>query len=259
LAGIAVAWQQPFREYPAYEYNSWPLPDDYNVPAEWTFARLMYPMYDNSFLGSDWRFGMSAWTMDYPRADRHLAQIVRRLTRIDARSAEQPVNLDDGNDVYYWPFLYAVEVGRWNLSLDQAAKLREYLLRGGFLMVDDFHGLQQWSIFQASMRRVFPGRPIVDIPAGDPIFSSIWDNTERIQVPGENIWMEAHQTWEQPDDKEPRWRAIYDDRGRIMVAICYNMDLGDSWENADNPEYPERFSSAGMRTAINYIAYAMTH
>jgi len=250
--------QQPFREYPAYEYNAFPLPKDYNVPAEWTFARLMYPMW-GGFQGSDWRYGVSAWTMDYPRSDRHLTQIVRRLMRLDARSVEQPVNLEDGDDVFYWPFLYAAEVGRWNLSDQHAEKLRNYLLRGGFLMVDDFHGTNQWAIFVASMRRVLPGRPIVDIPPGDPIFSSIWDNTQRLQVPGERIWLEAKQTWEEPDDKEPHWRGIYDDRGRIIVAICHNMDLGDSWEHADNPDYPERFSSSGMRLALNYIAYAMTH
>ena len=98
---------------------------------------------------------------------------------IDARSVEQPVNLDDGDDVFNWPWLYAVEVGQWDLTDAQAAQLREYLLRGGFLMVDDFHGTREWAIFVESMRRVFPDRPIVDLPDDDPIFHTFWDLAER--------------------------------------------------------------------------------
>jgi hypothetical protein len=102
------AFQQPFREYPAWEYNNFPLPPDYQVKAEWVFARLMYPTYripfDRQFRRfTDWTQGMTNWTIDYPRSDRHLAAAVRRLTRVDARSVEQPVNLDDGDDVYNWP------------------------------------------------------------------------------------------------------------------------------------------------------------
>ena len=107
--------------------------------------------------------------MDYPRSDRHLLQGVRRLTRIDTRSVEQVVDLDGTGDVYNWPMMYAVEVGHWNLPDDQAAQLREFLLRGGFLMVDDFHGsetyrgINEWQVFTAGMSKVFPDRPIVDI------------------------------------------------------------------------------------------------
>ena len=196
--------------------------------------------------------------MDYPKSDRTLPQIVRRLTRIDARSLEQPVNLEDGDDVFYWPWLYAVEVGHWSLTADHAAKLRDYLQRGGFLMVDDFHGPDEWSIFMASMRRVLPGRPVVDLRPDDPIFHTIWQIKERFQVPG-TAYLTSGNTWEDERDKDPRWRAIYDERGRIMVAICHNMDLGDSWEHADNPDYPVKFTSLGMQLAINYVAYAMTH
>ena len=112
------------------------------------FARLMYPpaMYGGRgfgrrgrFGGGDWTQGYSSWTTDYPRSDRHFSEAMRRLTRVHSRSVEQPVNLDDG-DAYDWPFLYGVEVGHWNLTDAQAKALREYLLRGGFFMCDDFHG-----------------------------------------------------------------------------------------------------------------------
>jgi hypothetical protein len=183
--------------------------------------------------------------------------VVRRLTRIAARSVEQPVNLDDGDDVFNWPYLYAVEVGSWELTDFQAEKLRDYLLRGGFMMVDDFHGTLEWEIFMASMRRVFPERPVTDIPESDPIFHTLWDIEERFQVPGLQFTMSGR-TYEQ-DGYEPHWRGIYDDHGRVMVAICHNMDLGDALEHADNPRFPQDYSAQGMRVFLNYLMYGMTH
>src|SRR5439155_25883761 len=136
-------------------------------------------------------------------------------------------------------------------------KLRDYLLRGGFFMCDDFHGTREWQNFTLSMNRVFPDRPIVEIDNKDAIFHTIFDLDDRYQVPGA-IFLRTHRTFEQ-DGLEPRWRGIYDDKGRLMVAICHNMDLGDSWEHADNPLYPERFSALGFRIGVNYVIYSMTH
>jgi hypothetical protein len=258
LVGALYAFQKPFREYPGWEYEQFPLPADYRTPAEWVFARLMYPSVrfsDRPY--TDWTKGAANWTMDYPRSDRHLSAAVRRLTRVDARSVEQPVNFDDGDDVYNWPWLYGVEVGHWDLTDDQAKKMRDYLLRGGFFMCDDFHGTHEWSVFVASMKRVFPDRPIVEIEDSDAIFHTVFDLDNRYQVPGAQF-LETGRTSEH-DGFEARWRGIYDDRGRLMVAICHNMDLGDSWEHADNPEYPEKYSALGVRIGVNYIVYAMTH
>ncbi len=246
LSGV-FAFQKEFREYPAIEYYNFPKPPDWQQKTEWVFGRLMYPDV-NRYM---------TWTMDYPRSDRHFAPALRRLTRISARSVEQPISLDDGDDVYNWPWLYAVEVGYWNLSDSEAKKLRDYLLRGGFFMCDDFHGTREWAIFMASMERVFPDRPIVDIDNDDPIFHTVFDLDERYQVPGAMV-IRTGRTYER-DGYEPRWRGIYDDKGRLMVAICHNMDLGDSWEHADNPLYPEKYSALGFRIGVNYVIYSMTH
>jgi hypothetical protein len=254
LVGLAVAAPRPFRQYPGVEYYDFELPTDFRAPAEWVFARLMYPSLG---WGGEWQFGSTSWTIDYPRADRHIAALVRRLTVVDARSVEQPVNLEDGDDVFNWPWLYAVEVGQWDLSDHQAGQLREYLLRGGFLMVDDFHGSREWSIFVESMQRVFPERPIVDLADDDPIFHTFWDLEQREQIPGAQF-LYSHRTFEQ-DGFEAHWRGIYDDEGRVMVAICHNMDLGDAVEHSDTPRYPQEYSAVAMRTFINYIVYAMTH
>jgi len=255
----AAFGQRPFREYPGWEYENFPLPHDWRVPGEWTFARMMYPSvrFSDRPYTPDWWNGRTNWTIDYPRSDRHLSEAVRRLTRIQARSVEEPVNPDDADEVYNWPWLYGVEVGHWDLTDAQAAKLRDFLLRGGFFMCDDFHGTHEWQVFIAGMNRVFPDRPIVDIRNSDPIFHTIFDLDDRYQVPGEQF-VYTHQMWEH-DGYEARWRGIYDDKGRLMVAICHNMDLGDSWEHADNPKYPEKFSALGIRIGVNYIVYAMTH
>jgi len=260
----ALLAQRPFREFPGNEYEEFPLPPDYQDKAEWVFARLMYPPanvgrygygYGWRFRG-DWRFGRSSWTTDYPRSDRHFSAAMRRLTRVHSRSVEQPVNLDEG-DQYDWPFLYAVEVGHWDLTDAQAKSMREFLLRGGFFMCDDFHGTQEWRVFEASMRRVFPDREIVDLPGDSAIFHTIYDLDDKYQVPGAQ-YIRSGRTYE-ADGYKDTWRGIFDDRGRLMVAICHNMDLGDSWEHADNPQYDERFSALGIRIGINYVVYSMTH
>ena len=268
LAGAVFAFQRPFRQFPGREYADFPLPPDWREPGEWTFARLMYPpsrynsrggfrgRFGGGYGGYNWTQGYSSWTTDYPRSDRHLIEAMRRLTRVSARAVEQPVNLDEG-DQYDWPFLYAVEVGHWELTDEQAKSLREFLLRGGFFMCDDFHGDQEWAIFEMSMRKVFPDRTIVEIPDNDYIFHTIWDLDHRYQVPGAQ-YLRSGVTYEF-GGTVPHWRGIYDDRGRLMVAICFNMDLGDSWEWADDPRYDEKFSALGLRIPINYTVYAMTH
>jgi hypothetical protein len=244
------------------EYTGFPVPTDAREPGEWTFARLMYPpvgrYYGGFEFGGTWREGASNWAMDYPRSDRHLAQAVRRLTRIQARSVEIPIDLDSP-DVFDWPWLYGVEVGHWDLTDEQAKAMREYLLRGGFFMCDDFHGAIEWDVFTASMKKVFPERPIVDIPAADAINHTLYDLDQRYQVPGA-LFLETGLSYEKGESgKTPHWRGIYDDDGRLIVAICHNMDLGDSWEHADNPQYPAKYSDLGIRIAMNYLIYSMTH
>ncbi len=254
--------QRPFREYPAWEYNDFPVPPDYQVPGEWTFARLMYPTFhipiDWQFRPQfDWRQGRTNWTIDYPRSDRHLAAAVRRLTRLDAKSVEQPINLEEDDDVFNYPWLYGVEVGHWELTDQQVRKFREFLLRGGFFMCDDFHGTDEWTVFMHSLRKVFPDREVVDLPNDEAIFHTVFDLDDRYQVPGAQYLMTGRVF--EKDGFGAKWRGVYDDHGRLMVAICHNVDLGDSWEHADNPRYPEKFSALGIRIGVNYIVYAMSH
>lgn len=234
------------------EDNPVPTPSDASEKTEWAFARLQYP---TTRYGGSWN-GRASWPTDYPKADRQFVQGVRRLTRLHTRSVEQVVNLDS-DEVYNWPWMYAVEVGHWDLTDAQCRRLREYLTRGGFLMVDDFHGTWEWATFVATLSRVFPDRPVVDVENKDALFHVLYDLDERFQVPGIQYWYSGR-IYEKDGDV-PEWKAVYDDKGRVMVAICHNMDLGDAWEWADHPAYPEKYASLAYRIGVNYIIYAMSH
>jgi Domain of unknown function (DUF4159) len=223
---------------------------DLTPGAEFHFVRLAYSGNPIFFGGGE------RWLTDWPDAEQHLLQGVRRLTRIDTAEQGNSMSIMD-DSLYDYPWLYAVEVGSWSLSDEEAARLRDYLLRGGFLVVDDFHGTREWAGFVTSMHRVFPDRAIIDIPVSDALFHLAYDLDEQIQIPGiQSLY--SGRTYER-DGYEPHWRGIYDDEGRLMVVINFNMDLGDAWEHADMPEYSLQYTTRAYKYAINYILYAMTH
>jgi hypothetical protein len=228
--------------------------DDLNGAPSWPTEEFHFVrMYYDSGGG---RWGRGGWLTDYPEAEYHFTMGVRRLSRVDIGEQARMLEVTD-DTIFDYPWLYAVEVGRWYLDDHEAARLREYLLRGGFLMTDDFHGSRQWESFMESMRRVFPDRPIVEIADTDEVLHVLYDVDERIQIPGISP-LRYNVTYEQ-DGVTPHWRGIYDDDGRLMVAINFNMDLGDAWEHADDPRYPEAYTGLAYRFAVNYVVYAMTH
>src|SRR4051794_23300787 len=200
------AWQH-YSPYANEMQSPEPDPPDAGEKTEWAFARLRYRSYGG------WR--RSSWGIDSNTAEHHFVQGIRRLSRVHARSSEEVIDVDS-DEVYNWPWLYAVEVGHWTLSDSQAKHIRTYLDRGGFLMVDDFHGTYEWSVFMEGLQKVFPDRTVVDIDDRDPIFHILYDLHERVQVPGEQF-VYSGRTYEK-DGVEAKWRGIYDDKGRIQVA-----------------------------------------
>jgi len=226
-------------------------PENPYEKAEWTFVRFHY---DLGFEFGRYRF--QRWAADYPKSDRQFVVGVRRLTRLQARSTEHVVDAKN-DDLFQWPWLYTEDAGAWNLSQSQADHIREYLLRGGFLMLEDSHGDYEWDTLRTGLKLIFPDRPIEDLTDQDEIFHIVYDLQDRVQIPGTRyIW--GHRPYT-PDSAVPKWRGVRDDRGRIMIAICHNSDVGDAWEWADSPEYPERAASLAYRIGINYIIYGMTH
>jgi hypothetical protein len=218
-------------------------------PKEWTFARLAYD-------GVGFRRG-SSFDVDYPGAEYHFSQAVERLTRIDVHPDGHVIS-PNSDGLFDYPWLYAVEVGHWTFDESQAARMREYLLRGGFLMVDDFHGEDEWQIFMEGMRAIFPDRPIEDIPADDAVYSLPYEIGERLQVPGPG-YMGSGMLYERYDGVIPHWRGIRDADGRWMIMISHNIDYGEGWEQADNPAYPQPFTRQAYEVAVNYLIYGMTH
>lgn len=260
LAGTAAHAQRAWREYPGIEHGWSTTPHaSPDHPAEFVVGRLMFPQSRGRYVlgagGGDWLRGGTAWTVDYPEADRTLARLLSRLTKIDVRAVEQPVNLDDGIDAYYWPFLISGLVGAWDLTNAEAAKLREYLLRGGFLLCDSFYGTPEWQGFVESLKRVFPDRPIVELPDDHPIFHLVYDLTDRPQIPTLQHLPLGYRN----DGAVPHWRAILDDDGRVMVMITYNNDIGDGWQWADEPEYPADSAHLAVELGVNFAVYALTH
>jgi hypothetical protein len=266
LIGALYGFQKPFRLYRSFEpYDNVTLPPDWEEKTEWVYARLMYPEHPNAILarrvrwGFDWLAGGTSWTQDYPRADRHFAQALRRLTRISVRSVEQPVNPDETDDFFNWPWMHAGEMGDWKLTDAQAATVREYLLRGGFLMLDDFWGPEEFARFDETMKAIFPDRPVVDIDSKDPIFHSVYDLDDRFQILGDWCVHFSMQCQQRAVGTTAHWMGVYDDKQRLMVMISFNSDIGDAWEWADGPQYPEKMAGEAIRIGVNYVVYAMTH
>jgi len=250
LAGLVVAFaasgQSRFRGGRDAEFTAG---HGKGLEHEVEFARLFY-----SDGGYGWRGG--SWRVDWPDAEYHFTEGVSRLTRVDLGRNGVIVRLTD-DSIFDYPWLYAVEVGYWRLGEYEAERLREYLLRGGFLMVDDFHGSQEWLGFTESLNRVFPDRPIVEIAEDNEVLHAVYDLDQRIQIPG--IAALSRGVTYEKDGVEPHWRGVYDDDGRLMLAINWNMDLGDAWEHADDPFYPHPMTALAYRFAVNYVIYAMTH
>lgn len=261
LVARAADAPRPFRVYPSFEGEdaAAPLPPDWKVPGEFVLARLMYPSRGFGFFGGDWRQGGTGWTDDYPRGDRTMIKMLRRLTRISARAVEQPVNPDDG-DAQFYPFLLVGLAFSWELTDRQAAELRAYLLHGGFMFCDSFFGDSNWAMFEEGLRRVFPHRPIIDLTDDNPIFHVVYDlpHMTSVQIPNMNSLM-AGGDGSLNGGRIPRWKGILDDKGRLMVLIAYNNDVADAWQWADDARYPADKADLALRLGVNVTVYAMTH
>lgn len=244
MSGIA------FAQFGSFRQNS-PNPLPAHPQSEFHFARLAYNSLGRC-AGSR-GFCNPMWSIDYPYAEQHFLPALRRFTRIDAIDDSAHIQLTD-DELYDYPWLFIQQLaqGGWNPTEHEADRLREYLLRGGFLVVDDIHGEREWSFFTDVIHRVLPGYPIVDIEEDNTLLDIIFDVDNRTQIPGER---HLGGRMEGP----PHWRAIYDPEGRMIVAINHNIDMGDAWEHADERHYPVEMTALAYRFGVNYVIYAMTH
>jgi hypothetical protein len=233
---------------------------------EFHFIRVEYtdlPQYHRRWgYASRGATGEGWWMVDWPDADDHFSMGVQRLTRIDTADPRH-IRLTDDR-LFEYPWIYATQTGWWGLSDAETARLREYLLRGGFLVVDDFWGPEQWEVFRETMDRVLPNQPITDIAETDSVMHVLYDIEEKdlTFIPGTRhlrLGPGGSVMVQQPYGTTPAWRAILDDKKRMVVAVNFNTDVGDAWEYADSPQYPEAMTSLAYRYGINYLIYSMTH
>ncbi len=261
IATAALAQRFRFR---FQQEEEGPRPD-FPATGEFHFVRVEYtdlPEFHRGYgFASRGAMGDGWWMVDWPDADDHFSLGIQRLTRIAPGRPEHFRFTDER--LFDYPWLYATQTGWWGLTDAEVARLREYLLRGGFLVVDDFWGQQDWELFRRTMERVLPGQPITDIALSDSVMHVLYDIEAKdlTFIPGTRHLRRGPDgiVVQQPPGTAPAWRALDDDRKRMVVAINYNTDVGDAWEYADSPLYPEKMTALAYRYGINYIIYAMTH
>jgi hypothetical protein len=283
-SGLALGqqwWQQnPQRRRPMPQRQGpLPLPDDRAGVPDWkidnqfkhdvfTFVRVEYDSTGRWGGGGRRRggwgrgWGWEKWRTDWPDSDLNFSFRLQQLTSLKVDPVPISLRLTEER-LFDYPFIYMIEPGELEFSEDEVKALRRYLFNGGFLMVDDFWGAYEWENFRQQIKRVFPDRDPTELDLSHEIFRCVYRLKEKPQVPSIHTWGWSGLTWEDhgPDSEQVHYRAIYDDKGRMMAIICHNTDLGDGWEReGENAEYFKEFSEKkSYPMGINIVTYAMTH
>ncbi|MBE7496925.1 MAG: DUF4159 domain-containing protein [Verrucomicrobiaceae bacterium] len=241
------------------DFPTWPvsreLPNDV-----FTFARLRYNSASGRY--GRWR-GSGKWATDYPDADLNFSYRLQQLTSLQVNPNGAIVDIDAAQMKHY-PFLYMIEPGNISLTDEEARLLREYMLNGGFVLVDDFWGEEEWEVFHVALRQIFPDRSFVELPLEHEIFHMVFPLKFKPQIPSVGHAMAGRSqgiTFERWDAQTPHYRAVYDDKKRMVMLICHNTDLGDGWEEeGTDPWYFREFSEKyAYPLGINILFYALTH
>ena len=225
-----------------------------------TFARLRFGAT------SDFRYGGGRlWDDDSPTADLSLTYRLYQVTSLKVRPGLNYVDITT-KDLTKYPFVYLAAAGRMVLADDEVAALRSYLLSGGFLMVDDFWGDDQWAHFHEQIKQVFPDREPVELSLDDRIFQTVFPFKKQPQIPSVGAFLDTGRSYDPgwpyvEKSHDPHYYAIYDDQHRIMVIICHNNHYGDGWEHeTDDHRYFDIISEPeAYPMFINILVYAMTH
>ncbi len=257
-AAAALAQRSPFmrREFRPEMVDRGGVPEwknDERFKADvFTFVRVKYSSYGGGRGGN--------WLTDYPDSDLNFSYRLHELTALETDPNGKILELTD-EAIFDYPWMYLIEPGRMSLTEAEVAGLRKYLLNGGFLMVDDFWGEYEWDNFYREIKRVFPDREPLELPLEHEIFHCVYDLAKKPQVPSLNGWLATGLTYERQDAAEVHYRALFDDKGRMMAIICHNTDLGDGWEReGEDATYFKEFAEKwSYPMGINIVTYAMTH
>lgn len=213
-------------------------------PSLFQFVRIRYHGYLEGWGGGRW---VPPWMHDYPRAERNFLKILSEVTTVQTTPDSYLIlDLDDPRIMNY-PILYVSEPGYWNATAEEAGNLREYILRGGFVIFDDFRGADEWNNFARCMKQVFPQRNFQELRLSHPVFHCFYDIESLDVVPPYEVY------------GKPRFYGLFDEEGRLQVVANFNNDIGDYWEWSDYSLTPIEHSNEAYRFGINYVIYGMTH
>lgn len=251
-----------FTDFPNWSVSKEAPNDDF------TFVRIRYPSStDGGGFGHRRRGGGGGWHVDYPGADMNISFRLQQMTSLRVNPNSAIIEIEP-EQMRHYPFIYMDEVGRIDLSEPQSKALRDYMLNGGFLMVDDFWGTEEWDVFYQAFKQIWPDRDFVELGLEHDIFHSVFDLKVKPMVPGMGVATRAHRMgdtryheWFKPGSETVHYRAVYDDKKRMCMLVCWNTDNGDGWEEeSSDPWYFREFSEKyAYPLAINIIYYAMTH
>lgn len=233
------------------------LDTDAGPQAELHIGRVIF----GESMGGGWGRGRGRawWAIDWPEAEAHITDGIERMSLIEVAPDSRHIRLDDPN-LYDYPWLLLQQIGQATFDQKEILALREYLVRGGFVLVDDFHGAAFRQRFIQFARQLFPDRPLVPIPEDDPIMNIHYDLNQETQIPGQrHLYYTGTGEIGARMEGEPEWLGIYDDEDNLVLAGHVNMDTGDAWQHADDPYYPEPMTNLAYRFGVNYLIYSMTH
>ncbi len=220
---------------------------------EFSFTRIIY----RSPYSYGRRWG-GAWATDFPEADDHFITGVREWAGTNLNVAPRPEQVEIMDErLFDYPLAYIVEPGYMELSDEEAARLREYAARGGFLFFDDFWGEAEWQNVREQMKKAFPEYEPKELPLTHPVFHSYLDIEEVVQVP--NIYNAQRGVTAEKGGTTPFYMGIEDKQGRLIAFFARNSDLGDAWEHINDSRYPVRYGLAAYKVGINVVIYAMSH
>jgi hypothetical protein len=232
-----------------------PITSDSGSGLRWRFTRIRYSAFDVEAFKR--RYWSEPWAIDAPAAEQNLSRRVKSVTSVQV---DDPIILTlDDPELWNNPWIYFVEPGNLLLREEEVPILREFLLRGGTAVLDDFHGPIEWKNVEKELKRVFPEREIVELTPEHPVYSAFYQLDEYPQVPGLGSFFSGR-TWEKGGFL-PHLRGVLDDSGRAMVLINWNTDMGDGWEWSNAEEYPGyiKYTAEAYRVMINEIMYSLTH
>ena len=240
-----------------YNFPTWEVSQD--LPNDvFTFARLRY----NS---GTWMGQRAKWMIDYPDSELNFSYRLNELTSLEVNPKSAIVDID-AEQMRHYPFIYMIEPGDIWITDEEAAIMRDYMLNGGFIMVDDFWGAYEWKNFYRALKQIFPARDYVELEVDHPIFHLVFELEIKPQIPAVRMAQMGREQgityeWNKPGSETPHYRAVHDDNGRICMMICFNTDLGDGWEEeGTDPWYFENFSEPyAYPLGINIVFYALTH